>query len=185
VPENNTANIPEAAEQPSALPAGPLPEDIAQALGDAVMDGSRQGDTIDLTVRPEAIADVCRVLRDQEGGRYDFLSSLCGIDHGDDLGVTYHLYQTGKPTRAIVHVRLPRAHPALPSVADVFPAADWNEREIMELYGITFEGHPDPRPLLLPDDWKGYPLRKDYVYPMDHPYLRPDPQHELHAEEPP
>jgi NADH:ubiquinone oxidoreductase subunit C len=83
----------------------------------------------------------------------------------------------------VIRVRLPRAHPTMPSLADVFPAADWNEREAMELFGIVFEGHPDPRKLLLPDDWEGFPLRKDYVYPSDHPYLRPDPRHELAGEE--
>ncbi len=181
--DNAADYIPEAEKEPSATPTEPLPEDIAQALGEAVIGAAVQGDTLDLAVRPETIADVCRALRDRESGRYDFLSSLCGIDYGDDLGVTYYLYQTGKPARVVIHVRLSRADPKLPSIAGLFPAADWNEREARELYGITFGGHPNPSNLLLPDDWEGYPLRKDYVYPTDHPYLRPDPQHELHAEE--
>ena len=175
--ENSAEDKPEVAEAP---PEQPLPEDIAQALGDAILASAVRGETIDLTVRPEAIADVCRALRDREAGAYSFLASLAGVDHGDELGVIYHLYQLGKPARVILHVRLPRTDPKLPSIAEIIPAANWKEREARELFGIVFEGHPDPRKLLLPDDWEGYPLRKDYVYPMDHPYLRPDPRHELH-----
>ncbi len=178
--ESNAEGKPEVAAP--APPEETLPEDLAQALGAALLASSVRGDTIDLTVRPEAIVEVTRALRDREAGRYDFLSSLCGVDFGDDLGVVYHLYQVGKPARVMVHVRVPRSDPRLPSIAEVFPAADWNEREAMELFGIVFEGHPDPRNLLLPDGWEGFPLRKDYVYPMEHPYLRPDPRHELHAE---
>jgi NADH-quinone oxidoreductase subunit C len=168
-----------AEERPEAPAAQPLPEDIAEAAGDALLSGSAQGEGVELRVRPEAIAEVCRALRDHEGGRYEFLSSLAGVDYGDELGVTYHLYQLSRPAHAVIHVRLPRSDPRLPSVVDVFPAANWNEREAAELYGIVFEGHPDPRNLLLPDEWEGYPLRKDYVYPAGHPYLRPDPRHEL------
>ena len=75
-------------------------------------------------------------------------------------------------------MRVPREEPVVPSLASVFRAANWNEREAAEMYGIVFESHPDPRKLLLPDDWEGFPMRKDYEIP-DHPYLRPDPTHEL------
>lgn len=170
----------EPAGEPAA-PAEPLPPDIADALADAIVEGVTSGDTIELTVRPAAIADACRYLRDRAGERYEYLASLAGVDYGEDLGVTYHLCQVGHSRRVVVHVRLSREQPVLPTVSDVFPAADWNEREASELFGITFEGHPDPRKLLLTEDWEGYPLRKDYVYP-DHPYLRPDPLHELNEE---
>lgn len=170
-------------EQPEepAAPAEPLPTDIADALKDAITQGTVSGDTIDLTVQPAAIVDVCRHLRDREGEPYEHLASLAGVDYGDELGVTYYLYQVGEPRRAVVHVRLSREEPVLPTVSDVFPAANWKEREASELFGITFQGHPDPRKLLLPEDWEGYPLRKDYVYP-DHPYLQSDPMHELDEE---
>ncbi len=164
-------------EEPAA-PAEPLPPDIAEALKDAIIEGTLSGDTIDLTVEPAAVADVCRYLRDREGGPYEYLASLAGVDDGERLGVTYHVYQVGSPSRVVIHVRLPREEPVLPTVSGVFPAANWKEREAAELFGITFEGHPDPRKLLLPEEWEGYPLRKDYACP-DHPYLRPDPLHEL------
>jgi len=167
----------ESEEAPAPVPQ-PLPEDIAQALGDAVLQSVVEGSTIRLTVKPEAIADVCRFLRDRQAGAYEHLASLLGADYGDDLGVVYHLYELRGPGRVVVHVRLPRHEPVLPSITDVFLAADWKEREAAEMLGIAFEGHPDLRNLLLPEDWEGYPLRKDYAIP-EHPYLTPDPRHEL------
>ena len=156
----------------------PLPDDLAAALGDAVLEFAVSGPRISLTVRPEAIADVCRVLRDRPAGPYAHLASLLGVDYGDDLGVVYHLYELLGSARVAICVRLPRAKPSLPSIVCLFPAADWKEREAAEMFGITFEGHPDLRNLLLPEDWEGHPLRKDYVYP-DHPFLTPDPRHEM------
>ena len=156
----------------------PLPDDIAVALADSVLESSVNRTSISLTVKPEAIADACRILRDREAGAFVHLASLLGVDYGDDLGVVYHLYELRGPARVVIHVRLPRATPRLPSIAGLFRAADWKEREAAEMFGITFDGHPDLRNLLLPDDWEGYPLRKDYVYP-EHPYLTPDPRHEL------
>jgi NADH-quinone oxidoreductase subunit C len=76
-----------------------------------------------------------------------------------------------------VHVRVPRDKPLIPSVADVWRAADWHEREAYDLMGIVFENHPDsvtdhdgthPRRILCPDDWEGHPLRKDYKFPMEY-----------------
>jgi len=165
----------EAEETPAAEP---LPADIAQALGEAILESSVRGADISLTVRPEAIAEVCRYLRDREAGPYVHLASLLGLDHGDDLGVVYHLYELRSPSRVVVHVQLPSSDPTLPTITDVFPAANWKEREAAEMYGIVFEGHPELHKLLLPDDWEGHPMRKDYVIPA-HPYLTPDPRHEL------
>jgi len=176
VTESNADDKPVEAEETPA--PEPLPEDIAQALGDAILESSVRGADISLTVRPESIAEVCRYLRDREAGPYVHLASLLGLDHGDDLGVVYHLYELRGPARVVVHLRLSRREPTLPSITDLFPAANWKEREAAEMYGIAFGGHPEPSKLLLPDDWEGYPMRKDYVIPA-HPYLTPDPRHEL------
>ena len=176
--ESSAEDKPVEGEAPPAPAPEPLPADIAEALGEAILESAVAGGSIRLTVRPEAIADACRYLRDREGLAYEHLASLLGLDYGDDLGVVYHLYELHGQARVVLHVRLPRAAPTLPSIAGVFLAADWKEREAAEMYGIAFEGHPDPRKLLLPDDWEGYPLRKDYVIP-EHPYLTPDPRHEL------
>jgi NADH-quinone oxidoreductase subunit C len=176
VTESNADDKPVESEE---MPAPePLPEDMAAALGDSVLEFSVSGPRIDLTVEPEAVAGVCRILRDRPAGPYVHLASLLGADYGDDLGVVYHLYELRGPARVAIHVRLPRAKPSLPSIVGVFPAADWKEREAAEMFGIEFEGHPGLHNLLLPEDWEGHPLRKDYVYP-DHPFLTPDPRHEM------
>lgn len=70
--------------------------------------------------------------------------------------------------RLSIKAILPKASPSLPSATAVYRAAQWHERECSEMFGITFEGHPDPRNILLPDDWPGYPLRKDYEFPQEY-----------------
>jgi len=67
-----------------------------------------------------------------------------------------------------VRLRVPRDGGHLPSVADIWPAADWHEREVFDLFGVIFDGHPDPRRILCPDDWVGHPLRKDYEHPLEY-----------------
>ena len=74
--------------------------------------------------------------------------------------------------------RVSRQGGSVATVTDIWVGASWPERELMEMYGVTVEGHPDPRNLLLPEGWKGYPLRKEYEYPEEHPYLTQDPMHE-------
>jgi NADH-quinone oxidoreductase subunit C len=94
------------------------------------------------------------------------------------MAVVYHLFRPGEAFEVTVKALTPRARPQVPSVTGLWAAAQWPEREVMEMFGITLTGHPDPRHLLLPEDWQGFPLRKDYAYPLDHPYLRPDPLHD-------
>ncbi len=107
-----------------------------------------------------------------------YLSTMHGIDMGEELAVMYHLFRPGTDFRVSVRVLCPRSRASVPSVNDLWHAAWWPEREIREMFGIEFEGQPDTRHLLLPDDWEGFPLRKDYEYPLEHPYLAPDPLHE-------
>ena len=124
-----------------------------------------------LLIDPAHIIDVCRELRDNPLTYFDFLSCLSGVDYGVDtgkFGVVYHLasipYQTQLTLKVIKeHSRDENDLPSFPSITSVYGAADWHEREAFELIGIFFEGHPDLRKLLLPDDWEGFPLRKDYT----------------------
>ncbi|RMF85928.1 MAG: NADH-quinone oxidoreductase subunit C [Nitrospinota bacterium] len=123
------------------------------------------GEVLDPYVKlvPEAIAEVAQFLRDDEALRFDALMCLSGVDYKDDLGVVYHLNSTVFRHKITLKVDLPRDNPVLPSVAHVWRTADWHEREAYDLFGIVFENHPDLRRILLPDDWEGHPLRKDYV----------------------
>lgn len=124
-----------------------------------------------LLIDPDRIADVCRELRDNPNTYFDFLSCLTGVDYGIDdgrFGVVYHLasipYQTQLTLKVLKENDRNEGNlPSFPSITSVYGAADWHEREAYEMIGIFFEGHPDLRRLLLPDDWDGYPLRKDYT----------------------
>ncbi|UKJ06254.1 NADH-quinone oxidoreductase subunit C [Solitalea lacus] len=123
-----------------------------------------------LTIKKEMIADVCRELRDNELTYFDFLSCLSGVDYGLELkkmGVVYHLSSIPYKKQLTLKVecdfdRESNDLPSFPTVSEVWRTADWHEREAYDLFGINFEGHPDLRRILLPDDWEGYPLRKDY-----------------------
>jgi NADH-quinone oxidoreductase subunit C len=107
-----------------------------------------------------------RTLRDDPELRFNFLSDICAVDRYPTeprFELNYHLLSI--PRKAVVRIRV-RVHAAEPSVHSVIPVwstANWLEREIFDLFGLQFEGHPDLRRLVLPDDWDGYPLRKDYL----------------------
>ena len=101
---------------------------------------------------------------------FDFLSSITGMDYGIEtnrFGVVYHLASIPYQTQLTLKISKENSRdindlPAFPSITSVYRTADWHEREAYDLVGIFFEGHPDLRRILLPDDWEGYPLRKDY-----------------------
>src|SRR5439155_15186799 len=96
--------------------------------------------------------------------RCDFLQNLTAVDWAKAgvLQVVYHLFSYAHRHEVVVKVDLPRDRPRVPSVAALWKNADWLEREQYDLLGVVFEGHPDLRRLLMPDDWVGHPMRKDY-----------------------
>jgi NADH-quinone oxidoreductase subunit C len=124
-----------------------------------------------LLILPERIADVCLELRDNPSTYFDFLSCLSGVDYGVEagrFGVVYHLASIPYQTQLVLKVSKENSRnendlPSFPTVSSVYRTADWHEREAYDMIGIFFKGHPDLRRLLLPDDWEGFPLRKDYV----------------------
>jgi NADH-quinone oxidoreductase subunit C len=93
-----------------------------------------------------------------------FFDWLTGVDdEGAELAIVVHLYSLADGRRLLLRTRVPRDGGRIPSATAVFPGANWHERETIEMFGVTFDGHPDPRPLLLPDEFDGHPLRKDFV----------------------
>jgi NADH-quinone oxidoreductase subunit D len=118
-----------------------------------------------VTIEATRLRDVCTFLRDDQAMRFDFLRCLTGTDKKDAVEVAYHLYSYPLRQAIALKVRLDREHPTVDSVHDLWPTANWHEREAFDLLGTIFAGHPSLKRLLLPEDWVGHPLRKDYVRP--------------------
>lgn len=102
--------------------------------------------------------------------RLDWLQNLSGVDYVADgkMAVVYDLWSFDHRHEFAVKVFTPRENPSIPSVIDLWSAADWHEREAYDMFGIDFPGHPDLRRILCADDWEGFPLRKDYVFPREY-----------------
>jgi NADH-quinone oxidoreductase subunit C len=119
-----------------------------------------------LHIRPERIADVCQVMRDDEALRFELCSSVSAVDYlGADerrLHVTYHLTSMTYRRRVRLEAAVSVENPHLPSVTSLYPTADWQERETYDMFGVIFDGHPALTRILMPDDWEGFPQRKDY-----------------------
>jgi NADH-quinone oxidoreductase subunit C len=115
-------------------------------------------------VKAESIVDVCRFCKEDPDLAMDSLMNLSSIDwpKRNQIEVVYHLFSYSKRHTFVLKVQLDRAAPALDSVESVWKSADWLEREQFDLMGVKFEGHPDLRRIMMPDDWVGNPLRKDY-----------------------
>ena len=121
-------------------------------------------------VEPAGIVEVCRFLHDEPDLQFDSLSNETGVDYKAKgvIEVVYHLYSYPHRHSLVLKVDTPRDNPVVPTVETVWKAANWLEREIYDLLGVTFEGHTDLRRLLMPEDWIGHPLRKDFVEPEEY-----------------
>ena len=132
-------------------------------LGDAVLDVVRFRDEVTAVVATSQLLDTCRFCRDELG--YDFLSDLTCVDWLDRqprFDVVYHLTSLQHWTRFRLKVQV-EADEKVDTVIPIWPAANWAEREVWDLFGVAFDGHPDLRRIQMPDDWIGHPLRKDYA----------------------
>ncbi|MBN1192709.1 MAG: NADH-quinone oxidoreductase subunit C [Coriobacteriia bacterium] len=93
---------------------------------------------------------------------FDLLGLVTAVDFGEEFELVYRVRSREMHIGIFVKTRIPRAEPSIESVVDLWPAADWHEREVYDLFGVEFEGHPNLKRILLTDDWVGHPLRKDY-----------------------
>ncbi len=117
-----------------------------------------------VSVRPEQILEILQFLRDEPTLSFDFLTDLCGVHYPEkehEFEVVYHLYSFPHNHRLRVKALL-SGEGHITSVTSVFPGANWLEREAYDMVGIHFEGHPDLRRILMPDDFEGHPLRRDF-----------------------
>jgi NADH-quinone oxidoreductase subunit C len=143
-------------------------EALKTAMPDALLDVVHFRDEVTLVVEPLHIVRVMQYLRDTPGLIYNFLSDISAVDYYPEnsrpgrFGVSYHIYSMLYNRRLRVKVYVEDEDPSVPTITSIWPAANWLEREILDMMGITFDGHPDPRRLLMPDDWNGHPHRRDY-----------------------
>jgi NADH-quinone oxidoreductase subunit C len=137
---------------------------LKQRFGDDVGPLSEPKVDAFATVKRERIVEVCRFLKTEKGLELDFLEDLTAIDwpKRNVIEVVYHLLSYTHRHSIVLKVELDRAQPVVDTVEGVWKTANWFEREVFDLFGVTFTGHPDLRRIMLPDDWVGHPLRKDY-----------------------
>jgi NADH-quinone oxidoreductase subunit C len=139
---------------------------VKAKIGDAALELQATGfRPAFVVVSPASFAEVARFLRDDPAMRFDSLMCLSGVDYKDRFAVACHLHSMSNRHTIGLKAFLPKDAPSLPSVDAVWPAANFMERETFDLFGIVFEGSKDLRRILLPEDWEGHPLRKDYKYP--------------------
>lgn len=118
-------------------------------------------------IKAESLLAVCELLHRNPTAYFDMLSCITGIDNGADAGtmeVIYHVYSISLNQSLALKVILPRENPEVESVNAIWKSANWLEREVYDMFGIHFKNHPDLRRILMPADWKGFPLRKDYQH---------------------
>uniref|UniRef100_UPI00272E8718 NADH-quinone oxidoreductase subunit C n=1 Tax=Bacillus cereus group sp. BfR-BA-01321 TaxID=2920297 RepID=UPI00272E8718 len=141
-------------------------EAIREKLGEGALVDSYinklSKDVPTLVVDPEKYYEVMESLRFHEGLAFDYMSELHATDFVTHMEVYVHLFSYGKKQSVAVKVKLDREAPQVESVTALWKGADWPEREAYDLLGIVFKGHPNLTRILMPDDWVGYPLRKDY-----------------------
>jgi len=165
-----------------------LSEQLRPQFGDWVC--GCQPETLDpwIEIAAEGLPEIGRYLRDDATTRLDMLHCITGVDYFEPdpkkapkvtwqphVELIYHLSSLVHRHRLVLKVMLPRwkdgcegLPPEVPSVSHVWETANWHEREVFDLFGVRFLGHPDPRRILLPEDWVGHPLRKDYQMPREY-----------------
>jgi NADH-quinone oxidoreductase subunit C len=161
-------------DDPQAVTPSPVAAALQRAHPAAVREVvAALGETTIVVPREEIVA-ACTFLKTTTGCEFNFLADLCGFDRGPEedprFEVNYHLFSTTKHHRVRLKVILTEDDPHVPTVSTVWRTADWHERETFDLFGVIFDGHPDLRRILLPDDWQGHALRKDFPLRGYEPY---------------
>jgi NADH-quinone oxidoreductase subunit C len=151
---------------------------LLQAHAGAVQETHAQHGDATALVSREAIAAVMRFLHDDPETRFDVLVDVTAVDYLEEgraerFEVVYHLFSLEMRHRVRIKVRVPEADATVDTIVAVWPAANWLEREVWDMYGIRFRGHPDPRRLLLYEEFQGHPLRKDYPKERRQPLVGP------------
>lgn len=142
-----------------------LREQLTTRFGDFVESINEYRGEMTVVLRKNGLVEVCRFLRDDPDLLFNSLRDLCGADYyrpADRFEVIYNLYSLKYKFRLRLKVRVDESDLTVPTVTGIWPAADWNERETYDMFGILFGGHPDPRRIYMPEDFEHFPLRKDF-----------------------
>jgi NADH-quinone oxidoreductase subunit C len=157
---------PELENNPPELGNNPIVQKLREWDAEAVAEVSAFRGELTLLLTPARLLPTAEFLRGTPGLEFDFLSDISVLDRfpiEPRFELNYHLLSIVNKQILRLRVFLPdSAHPVVDTITPVWPTANWHEREIFDLFGVRFEGHPDLRRILLPDDWEGYPLRRDY-----------------------
>ena len=167
-------------------------DQLQKKFGDQIMGANLEALDPWVEVAPAGLVEVCTYLKNDPALQFDMLNCITGVDYFEPdpkkaakagfephLELVYHLSSVSKKHSLVVKVMLPRWKndqpgelPEVPTVSTVWRTADWHEREVFDLSGVNFVGHPDLRRILCPEDWVGYPLRKDYEMPLEYHGIR-------------
>jgi NADH-quinone oxidoreductase subunit C len=165
---------------------------LKQQFGDEITGANLEAIDPWIEVSPSGLVEVCLYLRDQADLKFEMLNCISAVDYFEPdpkkaakvtfaphLEVVYHLWSFKGKVSLVLKVMLPRWQddvpgqiPEVPSVSHIWPTADWHEREVYDLSGVRFVGHPSLRRILCPEDWVGHPLRKDYDMPLEYHGIR-------------
>jgi NADH-quinone oxidoreductase subunit C len=163
------------------VPGGPILSRLTDQFGAAVVEThEHHGDTTAVVER-RVVADLLRACRDEPALGFDVLMDLTAVDYlkypgredGPRFEVVYHLYSVAHNHRLRVKVRVDEDDAVVPTAVPLWPIANWLEREVWDMFGIRFSGHPDPRRLLMYEQFVGHPLRKDYPINRRQPLIGP------------
>ncbi len=149
---------------------------LIEALPDAVLETHAHVGDATACVDPERVVEVARLLRDDSALEFEMLTDVTAVDYlGEEprFEMVYHFYSVAGNRRLRIKARVPEEPAEIDSLVDVYASANWMEREVWDLYGIRFKGHPDPRRILLYEEFEGHPLRKDYPKEKRQPLVGP------------
>ena len=135
---------------------------IRDSFPDVVLESSEADGELTLKIDPRQLLPVCEKLH-SDG--FDYLADITAIDWKDRIEVVYRMTNLATNAKTVLRLNLDHERPEVKSVISIWKGADFQEREVYDLMGVTFAGHPNLTRILLPEDWEGYPLRKDYVIP--------------------
>jgi len=165
---------------------------LKQRFGDKIVGANLQAIDPWIEVRPDGLVEVCQYLKQEPDLKFELLNCITAVDYYEPdpkkaakagfephLELVYHLSSVSKKHSLVLKVMLsrwkddvPGQLPEVPSVSGVWRTADWHEREVYDLSGVWFVGHPHLRRILCPEDWEGHPLRKDYELPLEYHGIR-------------